>query len=67
MTSVQRYGLLILLLVLTACAPISIATPTTSAPTPIPDTQPALVEAGPAQRVELTAGRYQLIMFYSPL
>ena len=58
--------LMLCFLVLTACAaPASRA----SAPpfTPAPRALPETVEAAPADRVELAAGRYELIMFYSPL
>ena len=62
--------LLICVVTLTACAtPLSIA----SAPTPVGAATPTLnarqqaVAAAPTDRVELTAGRYQLIMFYSSI
>lgn len=65
MISARRASLLIMLLVLTACAMPSIA----SAPmvTSTPRALPQTAAAGPAQRVELAAGHYQLLMLYSPL
>jgi hypothetical protein len=59
-------SLLLILVMLTACAaPPSLA----SAPTITPALRalPQAVEAAPTDRVELAAGRYQLIMFYSPI
>ena len=62
--------LFIFLVMLTACAaPSSLA----SAPTPVGAATPTLtarqqaVEAAPTDRVELASGRYELLMFYSPL
>ncbi len=63
--------LLICLVALTACAsPLSIA----SAPsadkgtaTPTLTEQQQAIEAAPTDRVTLASGRYQLLMFYSPL
>ena len=56
--------LLICLVTLTACAaPLSMA----PAPTFTPTERQQAVQASPTDRVELAAGRYQLLMFYSPL
>jgi hypothetical protein len=71
MISVPRFCfMLAALLMLAACAtPLSIA----SAPTPVGAATPTLtarrqaIEAAPSDRVELTAGHYQLLMLYSPL
>lgn len=58
--------LLIFLVTLTACAtPWSPASVPTA--TPAPTAQQHAVAAAPPDRVELAAGRYQLLMFYSPL
>ena len=68
MKSLPRIALLLLVgaVTLAACA-----TPTSIAPappfTPAPRALSEIVEAAPADRVELAAGHYQLIMFYSPL
>lgn len=68
MTSALRVGILlsIFLATLSACAaPTSLAFAPTS--TPISGAREPLAEAGSSDRVELAAGHYQLIMFYSPI
>ena len=66
MISGLRVGalLIICLAALAACvAPSSVA----FAPTSTPTARQQAIEAAPTDRVELASGRYQLLMFYSPL
>ena len=68
MRSALRIGILLTLglLMLSACATSSsIASAPTATPTLTAQQQ--AVEAAPTDRVELASGRYQLLMFYSPL
>ncbi len=58
--------LILVLVTLTACAasaPLPAAPGALSTPSALPPT----AEVAPAGRVVLAAGRYQLIMFYSPI
>jgi hypothetical protein len=58
--------LLICLVTLSACAtPWSPASLPSA--TPAPTARQQAVAAAPSDRLELVAGRYQLLMFYSPL
>ena len=58
--------LLLFCLTLTACA-ASASQATMPAATPMSAQREQAVEAAPANQVELASGRYQLLMFYSPL
>jgi ABC-type Fe3+-hydroxamate transport system substrate-binding protein len=66
MTSALRLILLLisLLLMLSACAA---NTSSALAPTSTPTARQQAAKDAPSDRVELAAGQYQLLMFYSPL
>jgi hypothetical protein len=64
------YGLLGLIgLLLTACASAALPSAMEVAPTPTltPTARQLAIEAAPSDPVDLAAGRYQFLEFYSPL
>jgi hypothetical protein len=73
MHSILRVGTLLIfcLATLSACAtstpPVAPISADAPAPTLTPNARQQASEAVPTDRVELATGRYQLLMFYSPL